>query len=134
MWATDRASQAMGMKVEQVAPGKAIVSMTVRPDMIGVGDVCSRGAIFLLADSALAFAANTRGQRVVAQYCDIVFDKTVGIGDQLVAEATERHLSDRKGIYDVRVQTLAGSVVAELRGHSHTLGEHLVESDRQSKP
>ena len=30
MWATDRASQAMGIKVESVAPGKAIVSMTVQ--------------------------------------------------------------------------------------------------------
>lgn len=39
MWATDRASQAMGMKVESVAPGKAIVSMTVRPEMLGPGGV-----------------------------------------------------------------------------------------------
>ena len=134
MWATDRASQAMGIKVESVAPGKATVSMTVRPEMIGPGAVCGRGAIFLLADSALAFAANTRGHRVVAQHCDIVFDNTVGVGEQLVADASERHISDRKGVYDVRVQTRAGRVVAELRGHSHTLGDRLVERDRQSKP
>src|SRR6476469_4801090 len=66
MWATDRACQAMGIKVESVAPGQATISMTVRPEMIGPGAVCGRGAIFLLADSALAFAANTRGHRVVA--------------------------------------------------------------------
>jgi len=112
---------------ESVAPGNAIVSMTVRAEMMGPGGVCSRGAIFLLADSALAFAANTRGHRVVAQYCDIVFDNPVGVGEQLVADASERHLADRKGVYDVRVQTRAGKVVAELRGHSHTLGDRLVE-------
>src|ERR1700674_5136392 len=134
MWATDRASQAMGMKVERVAPGKALVSMTVRPEMIGPGGVCSRGAIFLLADSALAFAANTRGHRVVAQYCDIVFDNPASVGEQLVADASESHLSDRRGIYDVRVQTRAVMVVAELRGHSHTLGDRLVAQDRQPKP
>ena len=134
MWATDRASQAMGIKVESVAPGKATISMTVGPAMIGPGGVCGRGAIFLLADSALAFAANTRGHRVVAQHCDIVFDNAVGAGEELVAEASERHMSDRKGLYDVRVQTRAGRVVAELRGHSHTLADRLVERDRQSKP
>ncbi len=134
MWATDRASQAMGMKVESVAPGKASVSMTVRREMVGPGGLCSRGAIFMLADSALAFAANTRGHRVVAQHCEIAFDNGVGSGEQLVANAYERHLSDRKGIYDVRVQTRAGTVVAELRGHSHTLAERLVGQVRQSEP
>ena len=99
-----------------------------------VPEVCGRGAIFLLADSALAFAANTRGHRVVAQHCDIMFDNTVGVGEQLVADASERHISDRKGLYDVRVQTRAGKVIAELRGHSHTLGDRLVEPDCHSKP
>jgi phenylacetic acid degradation protein PaaD len=134
MWAADRASQAMGMKVESVAPGKAILSMTVRAEMIGPGGVCSRGAIFLLADSALAFASNTRGHRVVAQHCDIMFDNPAGVGEQLVADARERHLSERKGLYDVRVQTRAGRVVAEMRGQAHTLGDRLVERDRRSKP
>ncbi len=133
MWATDRASQAMGLKVESVAPGKATISMTVRPEMIGPGGVCSRGAIFLLADSTLAFAANTRGHMVVAQHCDIVFDNTVGVGELLVADASERHTSGGKGVYDVRVQTRAGRVVAELRGHTHTLEDRFVERVRQPK-
>src|ERR1700680_4899049 len=63
LWAADRASQAMGMKLESVAPGKSSASMTVRAEMMGPGGACSRGAIFLLADSALAFAANTGGHR-----------------------------------------------------------------------
>ncbi len=133
LWATDRASQAMGIAIESVGPGRAIVAMTVGADMIGPDGVCSRGAIFLLADTAMAFASNTHGQRAVAQYCDIVFDKPVGVGEELVADARERHLSDRKGIYDVRVQTRDGSVAAEMRGHTHTLGDRLVESDRQSQ-
>lgn len=133
IWATDRASQAMGMKVEAVAPGRATVSMTVRADMIGPGGVCSRGAIFILADSALAFAANTRGRRVVAQHCDIVFDNTAGVGERLVANAIERHLSDPKGLYDVRVESGDGKVVAELRGLSHTLSKRSIELDRKSE-
>lgn len=65
--------------------------MAVREEMVGPGGVCSRGAVFLLADSALAFAANTHGHRVVVQHCDIMFDNTVCVDEQLVAYASERH-------------------------------------------
>jgi acyl-CoA thioesterase len=131
LWATDRASQEMGMRVEAVAPGKATLSMTVRADMIGPGAVCSRGAIFILADSAFAFAASTRGRSAVAQHCDIVFDNPVGLGEELVAHAAERHLSHPKGVYDVRVETRDGRVVAELRGLSHALSERSIELNRK---
>jgi acyl-CoA thioesterase len=127
LWATDRASQDMGMKLESVAPGRATLSMTVRADMIGPGGTCSRGAIFIFADSALAFASNTRGQRVVAQHCDIVFDNPVSVGERVVAAAVERHLSGPKGLYDVRVETADGRVVAELRGLAHALGKRPIE-------
>ena len=130
LWASDRASQAVGIAIESVAPGKAIVAMTVRPEMIGPDGVCSRGAIFLLADTAMAFASNTHGQRAVAQYCDIVFDMPVAVGEEMVAEASERHLSERKGIYDVRVRTRGGKVAAEMRGHTHTLGERIIVERR----
>lgn len=130
MWAADRASQAMGIKVEAVAPGQATISMRIRPDMIGPGGACSRGAVFLIADSALAFASNTRGQRVVAQYCDILFDQPAGEGEELVAEATERHVSDRKGIYDVRVRTREGRTIAEMRGHAHILRDRIADAPR----
>ena len=134
LWATDRASQALGMRIESVAPGRAIVSMTVRAEMIGPGGVCSRGAIFLLADTAMAFASNTYGQCAVAQYCDIMFDNPVEVGEELVAAASERHRSERKAVYDVRVQTRVGQVAAEMRGHTHTLSERILKSDRRPKP
>jgi len=126
MWAADRATRALGMKIESVAPGRSVLSMTVRADMIGPGGQCSRGAMFLLADSALAFAVNSRGHRVVLQSCDVVFDGAVGLGEELVADARERHLFERKGICDVRVTTRAGRVLAEFRGHSHRLKGRLV--------
>jgi len=128
MWAADRASQAMGIRVESVAPGQAAISMKVRPDMIGPSGVCSRGAIFLIADSALAFASNTRGQRVVAQYCDILFDEAACDGEELMAEAIERHVSGRKAIYDVRVRTRAGRVIAEMRGQAHILRDRIADA------
>jgi acyl-CoA thioesterase len=134
LWETDRASQALGMKVESIAPGSASLSMIVRPDMAGRDDACSRGAIFLLADSALAFATNTYGHRAVAQYCDIAFDNPVAVGEEIVADASERHMSGRRGVYDVRVRTRTGEVVAEMRGHTHALRERLIEPEGQRDP
>ena len=61
------------------------------------------GFIFSLADSAFAFACNSRNERAVAQACDIVFAAPARLGDRLVATATERHRFGRNGIYDIRV-------------------------------
>ena len=56
MWAADRASELLGMQIVEVAPGRATVSMVVRPDMINGWDVCHGGFIASLADSAFALA------------------------------------------------------------------------------
>ena len=38
-----------------------------------------------------------------------------------LAEAMERTRAGRSGIYDVRVSTIDGALVAEFRGHTRTL-------------
>ena len=67
MWADDKASRAMGMKVEQVGPGFSVLSMPVTETMTNGHGFCHGGYIFSLADSAFAFACNSRNQRHVAQ-------------------------------------------------------------------
>ena len=121
MWAADPASRGMGMAIDSVTPGEAILSMTVTASMLGPGGVCNRGYIFALADSAMAFASCSHGQTAVAQMCDIAFDADVGLDAPLTARATERHRTRRKAIYDVRVTTRDGVVVAEFRGQTIAL-------------
>ena len=135
MWADDSASRALGMTVEQVAPGRARLAMTVRPDMTNGHGIAHGGFIFMLADSAFAFACNSYNERTVAQACDIVFVAPVQEGETLVAEATERGRYGRNGIYDISVTRLgAGSedpeIVAEFRGRSRTIGGTLVQRDQ----
>jgi acyl-CoA thioesterase len=125
MWADDQASQGLGMNVERVSPGEAVLSMQVRPDMTNGHGICHGGFIFTLADSAFAFACNSYNERTVAQACDIVFSTPAREGDLLVAEATERHRFGRNGIYDIRV-THGDKVVAEFRGRSRSIGGQLV--------
>jgi acyl-CoA thioesterase len=122
MWADDPASQGLGMRLEDVAPGRARFSFVVTEAMVNSHGVCHGGFIFALADSAVAFAANSHGEHAVTQHCSITFVRPGRLGETLTAEAVERTRSGRSGIYDVRVSGADGDVVAEFRGHSRTTG------------
>ena len=67
MFSTDLASQGLGMKIEEVRAGYARLTMTVREDMTNGHKITHGGFMFLLADSAFAFACNSRNQFAVAQ-------------------------------------------------------------------
>ena len=121
MWREDSASQGLGMEIVRVSPGEAVLSMTIRPDMVNGHGIAHGGFIFLLADSAFAFACNSRNERTVAAQCNISFIRPGKLGDRLVATAREISKTGRSGIYDVRV-TANDVAIAELRGHSRSLG------------
>ncbi len=126
MWAGDRASQALGIEVDEVAPGRATARMRVGPAMVNGHAIAHGGYVFLLADTAFAFACNTYGMVTVARSADVTFVAPAREGDDLVAEARERHRAGRNGIYDVTVRRADGTVVAEFRGHSRELSTRLV--------
>jgi acyl-CoA thioesterase len=120
MWKEDDASKGLGMKIVEIRPGQAVMSMTVLPHMVNGQRIAHGGFIFLLADSTFAFACNSHNQRAVAAQCDIIFIRPGKLGDLLVATAREISRSGRSGIYDVRV-TSGDVVIAEFRGHSRTI-------------
>jgi len=97
--------------------------MVVAAAMINGHGICHGGYLFILADSAFAFACNTYGEKVLAFGADIVFLSPAKLGEELVAVAAERVLDGRNGIYDVTVsQSPTGRVVAEFRGRSRIAG------------
>lgn len=121
MWAEDRASQALGMRVVEVAPGRAVLEMLVRSDMTNGHGIGHGGFTYALADSAFAFACNSCNRRTVAYRCDIHYLAAVRAGDVLTAEAVERFRAGRNGICDVTVRR-GDEVVAEFRGTSREIG------------
>ena len=127
MWAGDRASQRLGIRITDVGPGRAVASMTVTADMVNGHAISHGGYVFLLADTAFAFACNTYGEATVARSADIVFLAPTTEGEELVATAVERTRSARSGVYDVTVRRADGRVVAEFRGHSRGLGRPLTD-------
>jgi acyl-CoA thioesterase len=81
--------------------------------------ICHGGAIFTLADSAFAFACNSYNRSTVASGGSIDFVTPARIGDELTAEATERALPGRLGLYDVTVTDQSGHPIAFFRGRSY---------------
>jgi len=127
MWNEDQASQGLGMAIVEVKAGEATLAMTIEPHMVNGQGIAHGGFIFLLADSAFAFACNSRNHRSVAAQCDISFIRPARLGNRLLARAREISRSGRSGIYDVSV-TVDGTAIAELRGHSRTIGGEWIEA------
>ena len=128
MWAADRASQALGMRLERIAPGAATLSMAVRDDMVNGHDLCHGGFIFTLADSAFAFACTTYNQRTVAQQNQITYVAPAHAGEVLRAVASETVRAGRTGTYDITVSGGDGRTVALMRGLARTIpGTHFDE-------
>ena len=121
MWANDHASQWLGFELIAVAEGTATLAMTVEQHHCNGHGMCHGGVTFSLADSAFAFACNSRNQATVAQHNAITYLMPGQLGDRLTAKAKEVSLKGRSGIYDVTVTNQTGSVIAEFRGHSRAI-------------
>ena len=124
MLAQDRASQAMGMTLDEIGPGRSVMSMTVVENMTNGMGACHGGLIFTLADSALGFACNSHGRHAVGQHCTMTYLRPGRLGDRLVAIAVMRAKAGRTGIYDIAVvrRTSAGDeLIAEFRGQTRDL-------------
>lgn len=119
MFANDRASQSLGMRVVRMAPGEATLAMIVRPDMLNSFRICHGGMIAMLADSAFAFACNSRNELSVAAGLAIDFLAPAQEGDLLSARAAEVSRAGRSGVYDVSVTNQRDEQVALFRGRSH---------------
>lgn len=118
MWSRDHVAQAMAMTLDAVKPGYARLSMVIRKDMVNGHAICHGGMLFTLADTAFAYACNSYNQNTVASACHIDFLAPSHLGETLVAEAVERAMGGRTGVYDVTVSTGSGKTVALFRGKS----------------
>ena len=121
MYERDPASQALGMLLAEIRPGYARMTMTVRADMLNGHATCHGGYIFMLADSAFAFACNSHNLSTVGAGCTIDYLAPGRADDVLVAEATEQALQGKTGVYDVTVKTADGRTIALFRGKSHRI-------------
>jgi len=126
LFARDRASQALGMRITGVRPGWARVAMLVRADMVNGHGVCHGGIVFALGDSAFAFACNSYNENTVAAAASIDFLAAARAGDELTAEASELWRTRRNGLYEIVVSNQRGERIALFRGRSYRLDGQVV--------
>ena len=121
------------MVITEIGPGRAVMTMQVRSDMLNGYRICHGGFIFTLADSAFAFACNSYNEMVVAQQNQITFVAPGKADETLTATAVEVSKTGRSGVYDVTVTGQDGRTVAHMRGLSRTVkGQHFPEEEPAS--
>ena len=131
MWARDAASQWAGMTLGAAEQGAATLNLTVAPHHCNGHAICHGGVIFMLADSAFAFACNSRNQVTLAQHGVISYLAPGHLGDRLSACAREVSLSGRNGIYDGTVTNQDGTVIARFRGMSRRIKGQLFDEEEE---
>lgn len=126
MMKTDRFSQWMGLEILESELGYIKLSMLIRDDMTNGFGICHGGITFSLADSALAFASNSRGSVSVALENNINYTKKINIGDTLIAETEEIQNGRTIGVYKIRVTNQNNDLVADFRGTVYRSGRHQI--------
>jgi acyl-CoA thioesterase len=127
MLAREGTGPSWDLAIEEAREGQARVAMTIRPDMLNGHGIVHGGMVFALADTAFAYACNSRNQATVAQQASIVFLSPARAGERLIAACAEQALAGRSGVYQVTVNTSDGRPVATFTGLSRTIGGQVIE-------
>ena len=83
----DRFAANAGCRITEVDAQHAVAVMTVTNDHLNGGNVCQGGALFTLADLAIAALMNYNGQLTFGIHNSIMFVSSAREGDVLTAEA-----------------------------------------------
>ena len=127
MFERDRGAQTLGVAVLEVRVGYARLSMRVDERMLNGHGIAHGGFVFALADTAFAYACNSRNERTVALQCSVSFTTVSREGDDLIAVAEERSSASRTSIYDVTISR-DDKTIALFRGVAYRLRGTVLES------
>ncbi|MEN9629180.1 MAG: putative phenylacetic acid degradation protein [Pseudomonadota bacterium] len=127
MYARDVAArETMGIEILEAAEGRAVLRMVVHPLHLNGHAVCHGGFVFTLADTAFAYACNSRNKVTLAASAMIDFLKPSREGDVLTCTAAEQWTEGRHGVYNMTVANQRGEVVALFRGKSAQIGGSVI--------
>ena len=126
MMKNDLFSQWLGIQVLEANGGYSKIKMQVREEMINGFGIVHGGIAFSLADSAFAFACNSRNNLSLALDTSINFLKPVNVGDVIIAEAKEIHNGRSTGLYQITITNQDQLTVAVFKGTCFRTGKALV--------
>lgn len=112
----DAFSQWLGIEILELSEGLCKIQMTVRDEMTNGFNIAHGGISYSLADSALAFAANTYGTHALSVETSILYKKKVMNGDVLTAHTKEISKNEKTANYDVSITNQKNIEVALFKG------------------
>ena len=116
MMGGDAFSQWLGIEVLEITAGFCKIQMKVRDEMTNGFDIAHGGIAYSLADSCLAFAANSHGIQAVSIETSISHTQKVISGDVLTATAKEINKSTKTGLYYITIINQNNSEIAHFKG------------------
>lgn len=116
MLENDAFSQLLGIEVLQISEGSCQLAMTVSKELLNGFHIAHGGICYSLADSALAFAANSYGFQSVSIETSISHVKKVLENDRLTASVKELNKTFKSGLYEVTVTNQLHEPVAFFKG------------------
>jgi acyl-CoA thioesterase len=116
MMSKDAFSIWLGVEVLKIELGTCTLQCSIKDDMLNGFEILHGGISYSLADSALAFAANSYGFQCVSIETSISHTRPAKIGDTLIATCTEINRGKRIGIYEVKVENQDKKLIAYFKG------------------
>ncbi|MBL7898777.1 MAG: hotdog fold thioesterase [Crocinitomicaceae bacterium] len=116
MMVSDKMSQWLGIEILNYTPGAVSLRMTVREEMVNGFNVTHGGITYSLADSALAFSANSHGMRSMSIETSVSHLKSVHAGDVLTVTTRELTLTRKTGVYSMDIVNQKNELVAHFKG------------------
>jgi acyl-CoA thioesterase len=113
---SDAFSKWLGIKVLEITEGSCKLKMTVRKEMTNGFNIAHGGISYSLADSALAFAANSDGIQSLSVKTSIAHTKKVMIGDTLIAETQEISKNEKNAVYNINITNQNNIEIAHFQG------------------
>lgn len=109
----------MGIEVVSLGMGECELKATIKKEMLNGFDILHGGISYSLADSALAFASNSYGQKCVSIETSISHIRPAKTGDVLIAKTIEMHRGKTIGIYEITVTNQESKKIALFKGIVH---------------
>ena len=112
---SDSFSRFLGTQVDTVEDGYALTRLAIRPELCNSFGMAHGGAIFALADQALAAASNAGEQKSVAVSITISYVRPVEVGQTILAEARREEKRRVVSPYTITVRTASRVLIAQLQ-------------------
>ena len=116
MFNQDAFSQFLGIEIVDISKGYCQLKMTVRKEMLNGFQIAHGGISYSLADTALAFAANTHGKKCISMETSISHTEGVHTGDILTATTEELSYTEKMGLYLITISNQDNKEIAYFKG------------------